>query len=94
LNRRNISFVNPVKYLGVIFDKKITWRLHIKIIEAKAVVQELNATQLGQGVEELRSVVMVCGQPKQDIQLVSKACAMASAVMSGMGMTSGQRVKQ
>jgi DUF2075 family protein len=25
-----------VKYLGVIFDKKVTWRLHIEMIEAKA----------------------------------------------------------
>jgi hypothetical protein len=36
LNGRNISFVNNIKYLGVIFDKKITWRLHIHMIEAKA----------------------------------------------------------
>jgi hypothetical protein len=35
LNGRNISFVNNVKYIGVIFDKKITWRLHIEMIEAK-----------------------------------------------------------
>jgi hypothetical protein len=27
---------NHVKYLGVIFDKRITWRLHIEMIEAKA----------------------------------------------------------
>jgi acetone carboxylase gamma subunit len=25
-----------VKYLGVIFDKRITWRLHTEITEAKA----------------------------------------------------------
>jgi hypothetical protein len=31
-----IPFVNHVKYLGVIFDKKITWRLHVKMIESKA----------------------------------------------------------
>jgi hypothetical protein len=38
LNGRNIPFVNIVKYLGVIFDKKVIWRLHIlvEIIEAKA----------------------------------------------------------
>jgi hypothetical protein len=35
-NERNIPFVNHVKYLGVIFDKRITWRLHIEMIEAKA----------------------------------------------------------
>jgi hypothetical protein len=32
----NIHFVNHVKYLSVVFDKRITWRLHIKVIEAKA----------------------------------------------------------
>jgi hypothetical protein len=36
LNGRNISFVNHVKYLGIIFDERITWRLHIKMIETKA----------------------------------------------------------
>jgi hypothetical protein len=30
------SLVNHVKYLGVIFDKRITWRLHIEMNEAKA----------------------------------------------------------
>jgi hypothetical protein len=29
LNGRNIQFVNNVKYLIVIFDKKITWRSHM-----------------------------------------------------------------
>jgi hypothetical protein len=37
LNGRNIPFVNQVKYLGVIVDKRITWRFHIEMIEAKAV---------------------------------------------------------
>jgi hypothetical protein len=36
LNGWNIPFVNNVKYLAVIFDKKITWRSHRKTIEAKA----------------------------------------------------------
>jgi hypothetical protein len=36
LNVRNIPFVNSVKYLGVIFDKRMTLRLHIQMIEAKA----------------------------------------------------------
>jgi hypothetical protein len=36
LNGRNIPFVNNIKYLGVIFDRKITWRLHIEAIEDKA----------------------------------------------------------
>jgi hypothetical protein len=35
LNGQNISFVNSVKFLGVIFDKRMTWRLHIEI-ETKA----------------------------------------------------------
>jgi hypothetical protein len=36
LNGQNIPFVNNVKYLGVIFDKKIARRPHIELIEAKA----------------------------------------------------------
>jgi hypothetical protein len=36
LNGRNILFVNHVKYLGVIFYKRITWRLGLEMIEAKA----------------------------------------------------------
>jgi hypothetical protein len=36
LNGRNISFVNPAKYIGVVFDKRITWRLHIEMTQAKA----------------------------------------------------------
>jgi hypothetical protein len=35
LHGRNIPFANHVKYLGVIFDKRIIWRLHIDMIEAK-----------------------------------------------------------
>jgi hypothetical protein len=37
LNEPNIAFVNLVKYLGVIFDKRITRRLHIEMIESKAI---------------------------------------------------------
>lgn len=36
LNGRTVPFMNHVKYLGVIFDRRITWRLHIVMIEAKA----------------------------------------------------------
>jgi hypothetical protein len=36
LNERNIPFVNSVKYLGVIFVRRMTWRLHIEKIAAKA----------------------------------------------------------
>jgi hypothetical protein len=35
-NGRNIPFVNHVKYLGVIFNERITWKLHIEMIEAKS----------------------------------------------------------
>jgi hypothetical protein len=36
LNGRNIPFVNSVKYIGVIFFRRMTWRLHIENIAAKA----------------------------------------------------------
>jgi hypothetical protein len=36
LNGQNVPFVNNVKYFGVIFARKTTWRLHIKTIESKA----------------------------------------------------------
>jgi hypothetical protein len=36
LNGWNIPFINHVKYLGVVFDKRVTWRLHIGMTEAKA----------------------------------------------------------
>jgi hypothetical protein len=36
LNGRNIPFVNSAKYLGVIFDRRMTWRLHIEWTTAKA----------------------------------------------------------
>jgi hypothetical protein len=32
LNGRDIPFVNSAKYLGVNFDGKVTWRLHIEMI--------------------------------------------------------------
>jgi hypothetical protein len=35
LNGQNIPFVNSVKYLGVMFNKKVTWRLHTEMTEAK-----------------------------------------------------------
>jgi hypothetical protein len=35
LNLRNIPFVNSVNYLGVIFDRRVTWKLHIEMTEAK-----------------------------------------------------------
>jgi hypothetical protein len=37
---------------------------------------------------------MVCRQPKRDIQPIKRARATVSAVMSGMGMASGNRVKR
>jgi hypothetical protein len=36
LNGRNITFVDSVKYLGVLFDKRMTWKLHIQMIEANS----------------------------------------------------------
>jgi hypothetical protein len=36
LNGWNMPFVNNVKYPGIIFHKRMTWRLHIETIEAKA----------------------------------------------------------
>jgi hypothetical protein len=36
LNGWNIPFINHAEYLGVIFCKRITWRLHMEMIEAKA----------------------------------------------------------
>jgi hypothetical protein len=36
LNGWNIPFVSHVKYLCVIFDKRITWRPHIKVIDGMA----------------------------------------------------------
>jgi hypothetical protein len=36
LNGRNIPLVNSVKYLGVIFDRRKIWRLHIEKTAAKA----------------------------------------------------------
>jgi hypothetical protein len=36
LNGRNIPFVDSVKYFGVVFYMKITWRLHIKTVTTKA----------------------------------------------------------
>jgi hypothetical protein len=36
LNGRNIPFENSAKYLGVIFDRAVTWRLHMEMIKAKA----------------------------------------------------------
>jgi hypothetical protein len=35
-NRRNIPFVNGVKHLGIIFCKKITWRMHIETVTTAA----------------------------------------------------------
>jgi hypothetical protein len=34
-NGWNILFINHIKYLNVIFDKRITWELHIEMIETK-----------------------------------------------------------
>jgi hypothetical protein len=36
MNERDIPFVQSAKYLGVIIDRNITWRLNIEMIETKA----------------------------------------------------------
>jgi hypothetical protein len=36
VNGRNIHFGSHVKYIDVILDKNITWRLHVEMIEAEA----------------------------------------------------------
>jgi hypothetical protein len=36
LNGRTVPFINHIKYLVVIFDERITWRLHIEMTEANA----------------------------------------------------------
>jgi hypothetical protein len=36
LNGRDIPFVNNVTYLGVTFDRRMAWRLHIERTAAKA----------------------------------------------------------
>jgi hypothetical protein len=36
LNGRKIPFLNRVKYLGVNYDRRMTWRPHIEKIAAKA----------------------------------------------------------
>jgi len=38
LNGRDIPFVNHVKYLGVVFDRIISWRMHIEAIAAKVFI--------------------------------------------------------
>jgi hypothetical protein len=43
LNGRNIPFVNSVKYLDAIFDRKITWRLHVEVIEIKIIKTMLDS---------------------------------------------------
>jgi hypothetical protein len=35
LNGQNVPFVNSVKYISVIFNNKITWRLHIETVATK-----------------------------------------------------------
>jgi hypothetical protein len=50
LKGRTITFVNDVRYLGVTFDRKITWRSHIDLIVTKALrtfVQIYSLTKSG-----------------------------------------------
>jgi hypothetical protein len=41
LNGRNISFVNNVKYFGVIFDSRMTWRFHFERATVNALVPNI-----------------------------------------------------
>jgi len=38
LERRHIPFANNVKYLGIILDKKLTWKLHTETVVTKALL--------------------------------------------------------
>jgi hypothetical protein len=46
LNGRDIPFVNNVRYLGVISDRRMTWRHHIKRTVAKALRTYVRAQSL------------------------------------------------
>jgi hypothetical protein len=46
LNGLDTPFVNSAKYFSVIFDRKVTWRLHIEMIEAKAFSNLIRAYSL------------------------------------------------
>jgi hypothetical protein len=57
LNGQNIPFVDHVKYLCVISDKRITWRLHTDMIEVEAfgtfirIFSLLNSERLGANIK-------------------------------------------
>jgi hypothetical protein len=83
----NIPFVNSVKYLCVIFDKKIKWRLHIKMIEAKAFQtfireysllksEQLNASIKLTLLNALIRSVMTCAFPTWEFAAPSKQCSL------------------
>jgi hypothetical protein len=42
LTVKNIVYISQVKYLSVIFWKRIVWRLHIELIETKAYTTFIN----------------------------------------------------
>jgi hypothetical protein len=46
LNGPNIPFVSHAKYLGVNFDERITWRLHIEMIETMVFSYSLFKSEL------------------------------------------------
>jgi hypothetical protein len=46
LNGRDIPFVNNVTYLGVTFDRRMTWRLHVERTAAKALPTYLRTYSL------------------------------------------------
>jgi hypothetical protein len=56
LNGQNIPLCNHVNHLGVIFYKRITWRLHIEMIEAKAVTTFIRIYSLSKS-DHLRATI-------------------------------------
>jgi hypothetical protein len=64
LNGRNIPFVNNVKYLGVIFDKRITWKPLIDMIEAKALRTFIRTYSLFKS-ERLSASIKLTYEPPQ-----------------------------
>jgi hypothetical protein len=44
LNGRNVPFVNNAKYLGVIFDRKMAWRICIETTAARPWAHTLGYT--------------------------------------------------
>jgi hypothetical protein len=72
LNIRNIPFVNSARYLGVIFNKRITWRLHIAMIESNAFRTFIRVYSLFKS--EQLSAVLVSGGLLPSRTLAERMC--------------------